>query len=71
MVEMLYYSASLEPDETILFKFYVVQDNELINLINFQYSVQEMNAQSEEVFVQKIKDRISEHGIGYKKIKRL
>ena len=69
VLNILYYTVSVEPDSVVHFKLYTIENNVPVNIGSFD--IAEFDKKDEAAVLKEIKSKISENGIGYKKIQRL
>lgn len=69
VLNILYYTVSVEPDSVVHFKLYTIENNTPLNIGSFD--IAEFDKKDEDTVLKEIKSKISENGIGYKKIQRL
>jgi len=69
VLNILYYTVSVEPDSVVHFKLYTIENNVPVNIGSFD--IAEFDKKDEAAVLEEIKSKISENGIGYKKIQRL
>lgn len=69
ILNILYYTVSVEPDSVVHFKLYTIEENIPLNIGSFD--ITEFDKKEENAVLEEIKSKISQNGIGYKKIQRL
>ena len=69
ILNILYYTVSVEPDSVVHFKLYTIEENIPLNIGSFD--IAEFDKKEENTVLEEIKSKISQNGIGYKKIQRL
>lgn len=69
ILNILYYTVSVEPDSVVHFKLYTIEENIPLNIGSFD--IAEFDKKEENAVLEEIKSKISQNGIGYKKIQRL